>query len=41
MQKSDFEAELRSSGYTQIESKALDPKPGNDEHFTITISEEW
>lgn len=32
MQKSDFEAELRSGGYTQIESKALDPKPGNDEH---------
>jgi quercetin dioxygenase-like cupin family protein len=27
-----FEAELRSAGFTQIEIKALDPKPTNTEH---------
>jgi quercetin dioxygenase-like cupin family protein len=32
MQQNVFEAELRSAGYTQIESKALDPKPVNIEH---------
>ena len=32
MQQNVFAAELRSGGYTQIESKALDPKPGNVEH---------
>ena len=32
MQQNVFAAELRSSGYTQIESKALDPRPGNIEH---------
>ena len=32
MQQTAFEAELRSAGYTQIESKALDPKPTNTEH---------
>ena len=32
MQQTAFEAELRSAGYTQIESKALEPKPTNIEH---------
>jgi quercetin dioxygenase-like cupin family protein len=32
MRQGDFEAELRSAGYTQIETKALDPKPANVEH---------
>jgi len=32
MQQAAFEAELRSAGYTQIESKALEPKPTNIEH---------
>lgn len=32
MQQNVFEAELESLGYTQIESKALDPKPANIEH---------
>ena len=32
MQQNIFAAELRSEGFTQIESKALDPKPGNVEH---------
>jgi quercetin dioxygenase-like cupin family protein len=31
MQESAFVTELRSGGYTQIESKALSPKPGNVE----------
>jgi CRISPR/Cas system-associated endoribonuclease Cas2 len=29
MQQSVFEAELQSAGYTEIESKTLDPKPAN------------
>ena len=32
MHQNAFEAELRSAGYTQIETKALDPKPTNTEH---------
>ena len=32
MQQDDFEAELRSGGCTEIESMALDPRPGNLEH---------
>jgi quercetin dioxygenase-like cupin family protein len=32
MRQEAFEAELGSAGYTQIESKALDPKPANVEH---------
>jgi quercetin dioxygenase-like cupin family protein len=32
MQESAFLFELESNGYTQIESKALDQKPGNLEH---------
>jgi quercetin dioxygenase-like cupin family protein len=32
MQESAFVSELRSNGYTQIESKALGQKPGNLEH---------
>ena len=32
MQQEAFEAELISGGYTQIELKALDPKPSNDVH---------
>ena len=27
-----FELELKASGYTQIEAKALDPRPTNTEH---------
>jgi quercetin dioxygenase-like cupin family protein len=30
--QSTFEAELRSAGYTEIETKTLDPQPSNSEH---------
>jgi quercetin dioxygenase-like cupin family protein len=32
MDKESFEAELKASGYTQIEAKSLDPRPTNTEH---------
>lgn len=32
MQQDVFEAELRSAGYTEIEAKALDPRPANSGH---------
>src|SRR5262249_18368032 len=32
MQQNTFEAELRSAGYVEIESKALDPRPVNHGH---------
>ena len=32
MQQSVFEAELQSAGYTEIESKTLDPRPANAGH---------
>ena len=32
MKQDTFEAELRSAGYTGIETKALDPRPANDGH---------
>jgi quercetin dioxygenase-like cupin family protein len=32
MDRSVFEAELKADGYTQIEAKALDPRPANAEH---------
>ncbi|MBV9533717.1 MAG: hypothetical protein JO283_22315 [Bradyrhizobium sp.] len=32
MEQNVFAAELRSRGYTQIECKALDPRPDNVEH---------
>jgi quercetin dioxygenase-like cupin family protein len=32
MQQSAFEAELQSAGYTEIESKTLDPRPANAGH---------
>jgi quercetin dioxygenase-like cupin family protein len=32
MDQNTFEAELRSSGYSDIEIKAIDPKPANDAH---------
>ena len=32
MQASDFEAELRSGGYVEIETKSIDPRPANDAH---------
>jgi quercetin dioxygenase-like cupin family protein len=32
MQQAEFEVELKSSGYTQIEIKSLDPRPANSEH---------
>lgn len=32
MHQNAFEAELRSAGYTQIETKSLDPKPTNTQH---------
>jgi quercetin dioxygenase-like cupin family protein len=32
MDRTAFEAELASAGYTQIETKGLDPKPANTEH---------
>lgn len=32
MDQTAFEAELTSAGYTQVEIKALDPRPANVEH---------
>jgi quercetin dioxygenase-like cupin family protein len=32
MHQNVFEVELRSGGYTQIEAKAIDPKPATVEH---------
>jgi len=32
MKQDAFEAELRSAGYTGIETKALDPRPANNGH---------
>jgi quercetin dioxygenase-like cupin family protein len=32
MQQRVFEAELQSAGYTEIESKTLDPRPANAGH---------
>jgi quercetin dioxygenase-like cupin family protein len=32
MDENAFEAELRSAGYTQIETKRLDPRPANTQH---------
>jgi hypothetical protein len=32
MDQAVFEAELKSAGYSQIETKALGPNPGNTEH---------
>jgi len=32
MDRTVFEAALKADGYTQIEAKALDPRPANAEH---------
>ena len=32
MQQADFEAELKSAGYVEIETKSIDPRPANDAH---------
>ena len=32
MQQAEFEAELKSAGFTEIESKTLDPRPVNHGH---------
>lgn len=32
MDETEFEARLRADGYTEIESKSLDPRPANGEH---------
>jgi quercetin dioxygenase-like cupin family protein len=32
MNQSAFEAELAAEGYTQLETKAIDPRPANDQH---------
>jgi len=32
MDRTVFEAELEADGYTEIEAKALDPRPANAEH---------
>jgi quercetin dioxygenase-like cupin family protein len=32
MRQDAFEAELRSAGYTEIETKTLDPRPANAGH---------
>lgn len=32
MQQTEFETELKSAGYVEIESKALDPRPVNHGH---------
>ena len=32
MDQAAFEAKLAAAGYTQIETKALDPRPANTEH---------
>ena len=36
MQQSVFEAELQSAGYTEIESKTLDPKSGHAHDYDIS-----
>ena len=33
MQASAFEAELKSGGYVEIETKSIDPRPANDTHI--------
>jgi quercetin dioxygenase-like cupin family protein len=32
MQASAFEAELKSGGYVEIETRLIDPRPANDAH---------
>lgn len=32
MQASTFEAELKSGGYVEIETRSIDPRPANDTH---------
>jgi hypothetical protein len=32
MDKSEFDAQLRADGYTEIETKSVAPKPANDTH---------
>ena len=32
MKQADFEAQLKSDGYTHLEAKTLDPRPSNTEH---------
>jgi quercetin dioxygenase-like cupin family protein len=32
MNQSEFEAELKEAGYTQVEIKVLEPRPANSEH---------
>lgn len=32
MQQAEFEAELKSGGFTEIESRSLDPRPVNHGH---------
>jgi quercetin dioxygenase-like cupin family protein len=32
MNKSEFDAQLRADGYTEIETKSVAPKPANDSH---------
>ena len=32
MDKDTFEAKLRADGYTEIETKAVSPRPANDAH---------
>ena len=41
MQQAEFEAELKSKGYVEIESKALDPRPVNHGQPTTTTSAAW
>ena len=41
MQQAEFEAELKSAGYTEIESKMLDPRPVNHGHRMTTTSAAW
>lgn len=41
MQQSVFVAELQSAGYTEIDSKTLDPRPANAGHAQITTSKDW
>lgn len=33
MQASAFEAELKSGGYVEIETRSIDPRPANDTHI--------
>jgi len=32
MSESEFEAQLRADGYTEIETQSLDPRPGKGRH---------